>query len=234
MIFNVHCYAVLKSNAQIDTNNVFHLCSGGNINSSTYLSNLNLVMSSLTNSFNKTIVRNGYYNNTIGRNPYAAYGSYQCIGDITLEQCRDNVDLAAKEILRRCPNFEEAIIKYKELTVLKYFARSFFSIMRDKPSFTLPNVDFVTSPGEFNPTFDNLMENILTEVASHSVSSSSCPTNKNLYASGSIEVMPSQKIYGMAQCTSVLSVKDCTQCLRGEIHDIRKRFRGRVIGGVIC
>ncbi|KAI3997610.1 hypothetical protein MKX01_011027, partial [Papaver californicum] len=57
-------------------------------------------MSSLTNSFNNTIVRNGYYNDTIGRKPNTVHGSYQCRGDLTAEECRYYVDLAAKEVLR--------------------------------------------------------------------------------------------------------------------------------------
>ncbi|KAI3997609.1 hypothetical protein MKX01_011026 [Papaver californicum] len=106
--------------------------------------------------------------------------------------------------------------------------------MRDKPSFTLPDANLVTNPEEFNPAFDKLTESLLAKVASNSISSSSSPTNKNLYASGSIEVTPSQKIYGLAQCSSDLSVDNCTQCLRGEIYDIRKRFSGRVGGRAIC
>ncbi|KAI3959521.1 hypothetical protein MKX01_025037, partial [Papaver californicum] len=232
LIFNIQCY-VLRTNAQIDMNNVFTLCSG-NITSNTYLSNLNLVMSSLTNSFNQTTVHNGYYNDTIGQKPDTAYGSYQCRGDITAEKCRSNVDLAAEEIIRRCPHAEEAVITYKELTVLKYSAKSFFSIMRDKPSFTLPNANSVTNPEEFNPGFDKLTENLLAEVAFNGVSSSSSSTNKKLYAIGSVEVTPSQKIYGLAQCSSDISISNCTQCLRGEIDDIRKRFSGREGGRVIC
>ncbi|KAI3889551.1 hypothetical protein MKW92_038705 [Papaver armeniacum] len=232
LIFNIQCY-VLKSNAQIDQNNIFALCSG-NITSNTYLSNLNLVLSSLANSFNKTTVHNGYYNDTIGRKPNIAYGSYQCRGDLTVEACRSNVDLAAKEIIRRCPSSEEAVITFKELTVLKYSAKSFFTIMRDKPSFTLPNANSVTNPEEFNSGFDKLTKNLLAEVASNGVSSSSSSTNKKLYAIGDIEITPSQKIYGLAQCSSDISVNNCTQCLRGEIDDIRKRFSGREGGRVIC
>ncbi|RZC46242.1 hypothetical protein C5167_039195 [Papaver somniferum] len=226
------CY-VLKSNAQIDQSNIFALCSG-NITSSTYLSNLNLVLSSLANSFNKTTVHNGYYNDTIGRKPNIAYGSYQCRGDLTVEACRSHVDLAAKEIIRRCPSSEEAVITFKELAVLKYSAKSFFTIMRDKPSFTLPNANSVTNPEEFNPGFDKLTKNLLAEVASNGVSSSSSSTNKKLYAIGDIEITPSQKIHGLAQCSSDISVNNCTQCLRGEIDDIRKRFSGREGGRVIC
>ncbi|XP_026392468.1 cysteine-rich repeat secretory protein 38-like [Papaver somniferum] len=158
----------------------------------------------------------------------------QCRGDLTVEACRSNVELAAKEIIRRCPSSEEAVITFKELTILKYSAKSFFTIMRDKPSFTLPNANSVTNPEEFNPGFDKLTKKLLAEVTSNGVSSSSFSTNKKLYAIGDIEITPSQKIYGLAQCSSDISVNNCTQCLRGEIDDIRKRFSGREGGRVIC
>ncbi|MCL7040859.1 hypothetical protein MKW94_025477, partial [Papaver nudicaule] len=234
LVFNIQHYAVLKTNAQNDVSNVFHICSGANITTSTYRSNLNLVLSSLTNSFNKTIIRNGYYNETIGRKPDTAYGNYQCRGDISLEECRDTLDLATKEVLRRCPNSTEAVITYKEIVALKFSDQSFFSIMRDYPSFPLPNAVSVTNPDEFNPGFDRLTDYILDKVASNGVSSSSSSTNKNLYAIGSIDVSRSQKIYGLAQCSADLSVNNCTQCLRDKMDELRKWFSGRVGGRVIC
>ncbi|KAI3947320.1 hypothetical protein MKW92_005985 [Papaver armeniacum] len=226
-------YYGLNTDALTD---VFHsICSGGPITSNTYQSNLNLLLSSLTNSFNKTIIRNGYYNNTIGSNPNTAYGMYQCRGDITLDECRYSVDSAAKEVLLRCPDIKQAIIIYKELVVLKFSDQLFFSIMQDKPLITLPNAKSVTNPDEFNPQFDKLANNLVSEVASNGVSSTtSSSTNKKLYATGNIDVTRSQKIYGLAQCTSDLSVSDCTQCLHGEIDDVRKRFRGRIGARVFC
>ncbi|KAI3989550.1 hypothetical protein MKX01_031604 [Papaver californicum] len=225
------CYG-LKTNALTD---VFHgFCSGGPITSDTYQSNLNLLLSSLTNSFNKTIIRNGYYNDTIGRKPYTAFGMYQCRGDVTLEECRYSVDSAAKEVLLRCPNIKQAIITYKELVVLKVSDELFFSIMQDNPLYTLPNAKSVTNPDEFNPRFDKLANNLVSVVASNGISSSTSSTNKKLYATGSIDVTSSQKIYGLAQCTSDLSVSNCTQCLRREIDDVRKRFWGRIGARVIC
>ncbi|MCL7029719.1 hypothetical protein MKW94_008297, partial [Papaver nudicaule] len=234
LIFNLQCLIVLKTNAQIDENKVYHLCSGANITSIAYQSNLNLVLSSLINSFNKAIIRNGYYYDEIGQKPITAYGSYQCRGDLTPEECGYSVGIAAKEILRRCPNSEEAFITYKELAILKYSNQSFFSILRDKPSFTLPNAKSVTNPDEFNPPFDKLMNNLLAKVASNGVSSSSSSSvNKNLFAILNIDVTQSQKIYALAQCSSDLSIENCTQCLTGHMDDIRKRFRERDGGRVL-
>ncbi|RZC90384.1 hypothetical protein C5167_007224 [Papaver somniferum] len=226
------CYG-LQTNA---VTVVFHnSCSGDPITSNTYQSNLNLLLSSLTNSFHKTIIRNGYYNHTVGRNPNTAYGMYQCRGDITLDECRHSVNSAAKEVLLRCPKIKQAIITYKELVVLKVSDQLFFSIMQDKPSYTLPNAKSITNPDEFNPQFDKLANKLVSEVASNGISStSSSSTNKKLYANGSIEVTRSQNIYGLAQCTSDLSVSNCTQCLRGQIDDVRKLFRGRIGARVIC
>ncbi|KAI3924111.1 hypothetical protein MKW92_001316 [Papaver armeniacum] len=234
LIFNHIQSYVLKTNAQIDMNNIFQVCFGGNITSNTYRSNLNLLLSSLTNSFNKTIILNGYYNDTIGRKPNAAYGYYQCRGDLTLEECRYNVDLAVKEVLGRCPNSTGAMITYKELVALKFSDQSIFSVMRDAPSFPLPNANSVTNPDEFNPGLGKLVNNILEKVASNGVSNTSSSTNRNLYGIGSIDVSSSQKIYGLAQCSADLSVKNCTQCLRGKIDDYLKSYSGRVGGRVIC
>ncbi|RZC64769.1 hypothetical protein C5167_008449 [Papaver somniferum] len=235
LIFNhiQYCY-VLKTNAQIDTSNIFPLCSGDNITSNTYRSNLKLLLSSLTNSFNKTIILNGYYNDTVGRKPNTAYGNYQCRGDITLEDCRSTVDLAVKEVQRSCPDSKEAVITYKEIVALKFSDQSYFSTMRDSPYFPLPNANSVTNPDEFNSGLDELENYILEKVAFNGVSNTSSSTNRNLYGIGSIDVSSSQKIYGLAHCTADLSVKNCTQCLRGIMDNYRKSFSGRVGGRVIC
>ncbi|KAI3908531.1 hypothetical protein MKX01_009333, partial [Papaver californicum] len=234
MIFIIRCY-VLKTNAQDDVNNVFHLCSGGNITSNTYRSNVYLVLSSLTNSFNMAIIRNGYYNDAYGQKPNTAYGSYQCRGDFTSEECQYSVDIAAKEVLRGCPNSKDALIAYKELAILRFSDQSFFSIMQDNPSFFLPNANSVTNLDEFNQAFNKVMNTLLAKVASNGFSSSSSSSiNKNLYATESIDVSSSQKIYALAQCSSDLSVENCTQCLRGRIHDFRTKLNERVGGGVIC
>ncbi|KAI3899537.1 hypothetical protein MKW92_022761 [Papaver armeniacum] len=225
-----YCYV----NAQIDTSNIFPLCSGGNITSNTYRSNLKLLLSSLTNSFNKTIILNGYYNNTVGRKPNTAYGNYQCRGDITLEECRSNVDLAVKEVQQSCPDDKEAVITYKEVVALKFSDQSYFSTMRDNPYFPLPNANSVTNPDEFNSGLDKLENYILEKVAFNGVSNTSSSTNRNLYGTGSIDVSRSQTLYGLAHCTGDLSVKNCTQCLRGIMDNYRKSFSGRVGGRVIC
>ncbi|KAI3921243.1 hypothetical protein MKW92_037739 [Papaver armeniacum] len=221
LVFNIQCY-VLKTNAQNDMNNVFPLCSGGNITSNTYQSNLNLVLSSLTNSFDKAIIGNGYYNDT-------------CRGDITPEECQFSVGLAAKEVQRLCPNSKEAVIAWKEIVVLRFSYESFFSIMRDTPSFIIPNANSATNSNEFNQGFEKLRNNLLAKVATNGFSSSSSSsTSKNLYAIESIDVSRSQKIYALSQCSSDLSVENCTQCLSGEINEFREQFSRRVGGRIIC
>ncbi|XP_026444326.1 putative receptor-like protein kinase At4g00960 [Papaver somniferum] len=191
------CYA-LKANAQTDTENVYHSCSGGNyIANSTYESIVKLLLSSLKDSFNKGTIRNGYYNNTIVRRSNTMYGSYQCRGYIRHQECEESVVSAANEIALLCPTSKQAAISYKDLVVLQFSDKLFFSILQDKPLFTLPSEELVPNPDEFNPKLDLL------------------------------------KIYGLAQCSSDLSVDNCNRCLRGGINDIQKRFSGRIGGKVI-
>ncbi|KAI3974661.1 hypothetical protein MKX01_029651 [Papaver californicum] len=87
---------------------------------STYQTNLNLLLSSLSTTFidTDTIPRYGYRNITIGRNPNTVYGSLHCREDM----------------------FSMFILFYNGC-VLRYSDETYFSILNEEPSVVLAFVD---------------------------------------------------------------------------------------------
>ncbi|XP_026432734.1 putative receptor-like protein kinase At4g00960 [Papaver somniferum] len=93
-----------------------HLCLGANYTTgSLFQTNLNLFINSLSAN-NLTIIKDGYYNNTVGRKPDTVYGSFQCRGDLKLDDCKNCVKTGIQDIKanERCPNSKQAIIWYND------------------------------------------------------------------------------------------------------------------------
>ncbi|XP_026432736.1 cysteine-rich receptor-like protein kinase 10 [Papaver somniferum] len=106
----------------------FHLCLGANYSSSTgtgntFQTNLSLLITSLSSSAsnNSIIIRNGYYNSTYGQTPDTVYGSFQCRGDVSLDDCKTCVQMGAQDMNtnQRCPSYKQAIIWFNECDLLK-------------------------------------------------------------------------------------------------------------------
>nr|POF07756.1 cysteine-rich receptor-like protein kinase 25 [Quercus suber] len=89
----------------------FHYCSDETFNpNSTYQSNLNLLLSSLSSN---SSIESGFYNITVGQNSSnnTIYGLFLCRGDVTTEVCQDCVATATKNIVQQyCPRRRWVVI----------------------------------------------------------------------------------------------------------------------------
>ncbi|KAJ4976027.1 hypothetical protein NE237_001133 [Protea cynaroides] len=182
----------------INASPVYHICIGGNYttNSTIYLANLNLLLSSL--SSNATTVT-GFYNATIGDDDSdKSYGLFLCRGDSTQEDCQNCVATASEEIKQRCPNTTTAIAWY-EHCLIRYSNQSIFSRMQENP--------------KFNLTVGDLMDRLV------SIAASGSSTLK--YAADEVKFgSTNQTVYGLVQCSPDISQHECNLCLRDSIDEI--------------
>uniref|UniRef100_A0A2N9FB76 Cysteine-rich receptor-like protein kinase n=1 Tax=Fagus sylvatica TaxID=28930 RepID=A0A2N9FB76_FAGSY len=76
---------------------------------STYQSNLNLLLSSLSSNATR---ESGFYNTTVGQDPAnMVYGLFLCRGDVNTDVCQDCVAVAIKKIQQEyCPKGKMAVI----------------------------------------------------------------------------------------------------------------------------
>ncbi|XP_026437107.1 cysteine-rich receptor-like protein kinase 10 isoform X2 [Papaver somniferum] len=187
-------------------------CSRSNYSAnSTYKTNLNLLLSSLSDTFrnNNTIPLNGYRNVTIGENPDTVYGSLHCREDIAPDICSDCVQLATDEVVKdsMCPNSKGAIMFYSAC-ILRYSDRSYFSLLSENPSLHWISAHYILDPKPRMELVTGLLDDLVIKAVINSVN------RPSLFATGATNYTNFSDIYGMVQCTPDLTPTLCNRCLR--------------------
>jgi hypothetical protein len=202
----------------------YHFCSNTTFTAnSTYQSNLDLVLSSLSS---KATPVTGFSNASAGE----VSGLFLCRGDVNTPVCQDCVAYAAKEILERCLLQKGAIIWYDEC-LLRYSNFSIFSTINYDPGQKLPNPQSIQEADR--ERFSRLMDSTLISLATRA---SDSVTGKK-FATKEVEfnssLAASQTLYSLVQCTPDLSVYDCYKCLRVTIGTLPSCCDGRQGGRVL-
>ncbi|KAI5324576.1 hypothetical protein L3X38_033649 [Prunus dulcis] len=109
---------------------------------STYQTNLNTLLSSLSSPSNNG---NGYgfYNSSYGENPDQVYAIGLCRGDVTGNPCRYCLSNATQILTQSCPNQKQAFVVFDHCT-LRYASRSIYGAMETFPPFRWYNVQNVS------------------------------------------------------------------------------------------
>ncbi|KAI3909868.1 hypothetical protein MKW92_048523 [Papaver armeniacum] len=178
---------------------------------STFQTNLNLLLASLSNPANNSIIKNGFYRNaTVGQSPDTVYGSAQCRGDVKSDACQTCVKVATQEIKGEngCPNSKQAIIRLDHC-MLRYSNQYYFNSMRAQPRVHFLSDESVTDRDRFRPILSNLLKRIATEAV----------VNKGItnFAIGDANYTNGTRIYGLVQCTADLPPLSCYNCLVGAV-----------------
>jgi hypothetical protein len=224
-LFVISLLSLASGNEAAPTYN-YNFCSvpGENFTAnSTYQSNLDLVLSSLSS---KATPVTGFSNAYAGE----VSGLFLCRGDVNTRVCQDCVAHAAKEILQRCPFLMGAIIWYDEC-LLRYSNFPIFSTINYGPGQALPNPQSIQEAerdsfiGLVDSTFDSL-----AILASNSVTGKKFATKEVEFNSS---LAAPQKLYSLVQCTPDLSVSDCYKCLRVAIGNQSSCCDGRQGGRVL-
>ncbi|KAK9084908.1 hypothetical protein Sjap_025319 [Stephania japonica] len=189
-------------------------------NNSTYATNLNQLLSSL--SINVTS-SNGYHNVTIGQDPDRVYGDFMCIGNITSQQCKTCVDSAISNVKRVCPNGKKPIMWF-EHCMLRYSNTSIFSRFYVGPNEFICDISNAPKPDGFNEAVNDLMSSFVTDYTKG--------TSRPLFKTKELNSASLQKIYGLVQCTPGITNQDCSTCLNFLVGRITTVCDGRQ-GGIL-
>ncbi|KAL5972805.1 hypothetical protein ACLOJK_039611 [Asimina triloba] len=181
---------------------------------STFESNLNSLLPSLTSNASAS----GFYNATYGDDPNRVYGLLLCRGDVTPDQCRKCASTASKDAIEACPKSKIVTI-WEENCMLRYADVMFFSVLDNSTRLYQPNAENISDPNQFNQVLTKLLGNL----SSAAVKGAST----RLFATGDAKFSSVQRVYGLMQCTEDLSTRDCSLCLRGAIGDIPTCCEGR-------
>ncbi|KAA3477889.1 cysteine-rich receptor-like protein kinase 25 isoform X1 [Gossypium australe] len=176
---------------------------------STYGTNLNLLLSSLTSNANRI---DGFYNTTVGQQPPdRIYGLFLCRGDVTPDVCRDCVAAAARNATSLCPVEKNSVIWYDKC-VLRYSNESIFSAMETRPGGTVWDNDTFTEEEDFVDIVASLVKDVASEAAD-------APMGAKKFSTKEANLSGSQTLYSLAQCTPDISDVACNLCLESAITE---------------
>ncbi|XVE87849.1 hypothetical protein DITRI_Ditri19aG0021200 [Diplodiscus trichospermus] len=168
----------------------------------TFQLNLHSLLSSLSSN---SIRDNGFYNLKVGSDSDdIVYGLFLCQGDAAKDICRECVDTAGKDIVKRCPIEKSAIINYREC-MLRYSDHNFFGKLELKPAFQLQNVENVSRQEQFKELLERTTSNMTAKIADDPFA--------RMFATVESPFTSNETIYALGQCTQDLSVPGCNKCL---------------------
>lgn len=192
----------------------FHYCSNETTftPNSTYQSNLNLLLSSLSSNATN---QSGFYNTTVGQNPSnMVYGLFLCRGDVTTEVCHDCVATAIRNrVQQNCSMGKVAVIWYDEC-MLRYSNQSFFSIMDEWPTQYVSDNQSMPEVERFNKLLATMIDDLVTQATS-------AQPNAKKFATKEANFSASLTLYSLVQCTPDLSSFGCTRCIRQAVADLQ-------------
>ncbi|KAL0446400.1 UNVERIFIED_CONTAM: Cysteine-rich receptor-like protein kinase [Sesamum latifolium] len=168
---------------------------------STYSTNLNTLLSSLSSNMDDS----GFYNASQGvAAPDRANALALCRADIQLESCRGCVQNATIQLLNLCPERKHAIL-WRDVCVLHYSNVSLFGNRAEWPPIMVWVTANVSSPDQFKQSLRTLVDALTLQAASGG--------SLMKVAAGNHTAPDFQWIYAMLQCTPDISEEDCSGCL---------------------
>ncbi|BFG35416.1 hypothetical protein CerSpe_216890 [Prunus speciosa] len=180
---------------------------------STYRTNLNTLLSSLSSPSNNG---NGYgfYNSSFGENTDQLHAIALCRGDVRADTCRGCLSNCTQKLTQVCPNQKEAIGFYNEC-MLRYANRSIYRAMETTPVFPLWwNIQNLSSSDVDG--FFHEMRKLLKDLNGQAAANGSL----RKFAIGNTTAPNFQPIYGLAQCTPDLAEQACSECLDAAMGNI--------------
>ncbi|XP_038678982.1 putative receptor-like protein kinase At4g00960 isoform X2 [Tripterygium wilfordii] len=189
----------------------------GNFTSnSTYANNRYQILSSLAPNVS---ANGGFFNNSIGQEPYKVYALGLCRGDAAPEYCFDCISSTSQQLMAECPNQKEATLwALKGQCLVRYANRSFFGILELDP---MDYGDIINSSNitEFDQKWDDLMARVIDRASSGS--------SRIKYATEEVRLTQFQDIHALMQCTPDLSQSDCRSCLRENVVSFKSYCHGK-------
>jgi hypothetical protein len=187
---------------------LYHVCPNTTTTftaNSTYQSNLNSLLASLTSNATSST---GFYNTTasVGNSVDTVYGLFLCRGDLSADACRDCATDATKDVVDRCPNEKVAVAWYDEC-MLRYSNQYIFSRMVTDPSIFMWNTRNISEQNRF----DLLVRTTMNDLAS---GVSNVGSGAKKFGTKEANFTALQTLYTLVQCTANLSGSDCNSCLQ--------------------
>ncbi|CAI9787897.1 unnamed protein product [Fraxinus pennsylvanica] len=182
---------------------------------SSYERNLNTSLSSVP----PNIDTNGFYNASTGENPDRVNVIALCRADLQPSQCRDYVENATAEILKRCPNKKQAIL-WHEFCMVRYSDEAIFGTLANSPMEWGYSGENITNTDVFYRELNVLLNSLHDHAAFNS--------SPKKFAAATRDVNGSNRplISAFEQCTPDITSEECRDCLNKSAQQIRECCEG--------
>lgn len=195
---------------------------GNYTSNSTYKTNLNIVLNSLTSN---KMITSGFYNFSGGQIPDKVNAIGLCRGDVETDSCRTCLNKSSRNLQQICPTEKEAI-GWNDNCMLRYSDRSIYGEMETLPNAYAYNINNASNFVQFNSVVRKLLESL------RGVAARGGPVTK--FATGNMSVgSDNTMIYGLVQCTPDLSERQCNECLNFTFRALPKCCDGKIGGRVL-
>ncbi|KAL3509646.1 hypothetical protein ACH5RR_029047 [Cinchona calisaya] len=201
---------------------LFHFCftSDNFTTDSPYQTNLNKLLTNLLLDTPPT----GFSSSFAGQSNDTTFGLSNCRGTINTANCSACINDATSLIRQGCPNNKGGMIWYDDC-FMKYSNSNFFGTIDNEDVFIFPVEKNVTK----NP--EAFYQNVTSLLFQLSAEASLAP---KLFATGELEIEPSEKVFGLVECTRDLSSFNCKACIDATIGILPNNTLGtgrKIIGG---
>ncbi|XP_021745627.1 putative receptor-like protein kinase At4g00960 [Chenopodium quinoa] len=177
-----------------------------------YAENVNKLLSDLSSKASDV----KFYNSTVGDTPNKVHGLFQCREDLSLQVCRECIDVAAKYVNEKCPLYESAILWYMECSV--WLCNSSISL-EDVTKHTLfwgSSVE-VANPSQVNAVLTKTFDSMIKDAANDS-SPAHIAMKEATFPSSSA------RLYCLTQCARILDGSECAFCLKKALNTSANQF----------
>ncbi|KAJ3695987.1 hypothetical protein LUZ60_001364 [Juncus effusus] len=206
---------------------LYQICGSTNYTAnSTYQTNLNVLLSSLTKNVTSSATKFGFASGTIGSVPYQISGLVLCRGDVNSSACSSCVTQATQDVQNLCPYTREATIYY-DFCLLRYSDQHFLTSTQNSQEVYMWNTQNITGS---KTRFDNIVNYLMNSTSEYASNNNSIKFGTGLMTN-STDNFPT--IYSLAQCTPDSSNSVCLSCLQDLIGQMPKWFSGREGGRIL-
>ncbi|CAN8230897.1 unnamed protein product [Cochlearia groenlandica] len=195
----------------------------------TYDNNRRLILSTLSSN----TAREGYFNGSIGLDPYIVYATGMCAPYASSDVCSRCIETTSEGLLQSCLNETDAFSWSGDdtLCLVRYSSRLFSpGLLIMDPRGALYNTANLTTKNL--AVFDSVWKNLTSNMINRATSLGGNNNSSKFYVED-LELVPDYKnISALMQCTPDVSSEDCEVCLRRNVNDYDFCCSGKQ-GGII-
>ncbi|KAL1226125.1 Cysteine-rich repeat secretory protein 38 [Cardamine amara subsp. amara] len=178
---------------------------------SIYKSNLDSLLTNFSTAADP-FYASRFQTDTSGQGSDIVYGMFLCEGQVSIDNCRECIKVAARVVVDTC-TIQKSAITWYENCMLRYSDTNFTGVMETVPSYVRTRLKDIADPNLRSKPFTLIYKLIGTVQES-----------EDLYAYAKKD----ERNYWIVQCTRDINASVCGTCLNTLIKEGEEKSRGKI------